>query len=162
MYACVFCCNTNRYVKGILKAASYTALKQLHDTHKLTTILPKYCLPQQHTNINSSNAKPHSEQKQNQTQNQNNSSNNNNNNNDNNTDDKEQLFSRIRKLVHAAPVMLFMKGTPQAPRCGFSRQVVEILKQKINVQFSTFDILSDQSVRTGLKQYSNWPTFPQL
>ena len=54
-----------------------------------------------------------------------------------------------------------MKGTPQEPRCGFSRQTVEILKNQ-NVNFSFFDILADNEVREGLKKYSNWPTYPQL
>jgi Grx4 family monothiol glutaredoxin len=57
--------------------------------------------------------------------------------------------------------MLFMKGTQQEPRCGFSKQTVEILQSK-NVRFGSFDILSDNSVREGLKTYSKWPTYPQL
>jgi Grx4 family monothiol glutaredoxin len=57
--------------------------------------------------------------------------------------------------------MMFIKGTPQEPRCGFSRQLIEIMKNK-NVQFGSFDILSDNEVREGLKKYSNWPTYPQL
>nr|KAF6456211.1 glutaredoxin 3 [Rousettus aegyptiacus] len=74
---------------------------------------------------------------------------------------KEDLSLRLKKLTHAAPCMLFMKGTPQEPRCGFSKQMVEILN-KHNIQFSSFDILSDEEVRQGLKTYSNWPTYPQL
>uniref|UniRef100_A0A8C8YM35 Glutaredoxin 3 n=1 Tax=Prolemur simus TaxID=1328070 RepID=A0A8C8YM35_PROSS len=74
---------------------------------------------------------------------------------------KEDLNLRLKKLTHAAPCMLFMKGTPQEPRCGFSRQMVEIL-HKHNIQFSSFDIFSDEEVRQGLKTYSNWPTYPQL
>ncbi|MBZ3883053.1 Glutaredoxin-3 [Sciurus carolinensis] len=74
---------------------------------------------------------------------------------------KEDLNLRLKKLTHAAPCMLFMKGTPQEPRCGFSKQMVEIL-QKHNIQFSSFDIFSDEEVRQGLKTYSNWPTYPQL
>ena len=57
--------------------------------------------------------------------------------------------------------MLFMKGTPDVPRCGFSRRIVALLRDQ-NVPFSSFDILSDDSVRAGLKQLNNWPTFPQL
>jgi len=57
--------------------------------------------------------------------------------------------------------MLFMKGVPDAPRCGFSRQIVEILQSK-QVPFASFDILGDEEVRAGLKTYSDWPTFPQL
>uniref|UniRef100_A0A1B0GS58 Glutaredoxin 3 n=1 Tax=Mus musculus TaxID=10090 RepID=A0A1B0GS58_MOUSE len=74
---------------------------------------------------------------------------------------KEDLSLRLKKLTHAAPCMLFMKGTPQEPRCGFSKQMVEIL-HKHNIQFSSFDIFSDEEVRQGLKTYSNWPTYPQL
>lgn len=57
--------------------------------------------------------------------------------------------------------MLFMKGTPAEPKCGFSRQSVELLNS-IQIPFSTFNILSDEIVRQGLKEYSQWPTFPQL
>ncbi|EPY86493.1 hypothetical protein CB1_000309003 [Camelus ferus] len=74
---------------------------------------------------------------------------------------KEDLSLRLKKLIHAAPCMLFMKGTPQEPRCGFSKQMVEILN-KHNIQFSSFDIFSDEEVRQGLKTYSSWPTYPQL
>ncbi|XP_047455432.1 glutaredoxin 3 [Mugil cephalus] len=71
------------------------------------------------------------------------------------------LNQRLKKLINAAPCMLFMKGAPQEPRCGFSRQIVALLKEH-NIQFSSFDILSDEEVRQGLKTYSNWPTYPQL
>ncbi|XP_008279328.1 glutaredoxin 3 [Stegastes partitus] len=73
----------------------------------------------------------------------------------------EDLNQRLKKLINAAPCMLFMKGAPQEPRCGFSRQIVALLKEH-NIQFSSFDILSDDGVRQGLKTYSNWPTYPQL
>lgn len=71
------------------------------------------------------------------------------------------LNERLKKLINQTPVTLFMKGTPQEPRCGFSKQIVEILKNE-NATFSYFDILSDNEVREGLKKYSNWPTYPQL
>ncbi|XP_057690477.1 glutaredoxin 3 [Corythoichthys intestinalis] len=71
------------------------------------------------------------------------------------------LNDRLKKLINAAPCMLFMKGSAQEPRCGFSRQIVALLRER-NVSFSTFDILSDEEVRQGLKTYSNWPTYPQL
>ncbi|XP_037997409.1 glutaredoxin-3 [Motacilla alba alba] len=74
---------------------------------------------------------------------------------------QEQLHARLRGLINAAPCMLFMKGSPREPRCGFSRQMVEIL-QKHGVAFSSFDIFSDEEVRQGLKAFSNWPTYPQL
>ncbi|KAI3931686.1 hypothetical protein MKW92_037834 [Papaver armeniacum] len=57
--------------------------------------------------------------------------------------------------------MLFMKGTPNEPRCGFSSKVVNALKED-GVNFGSFDILTNEEVRQGLKTYSNWPTFPQL
>jgi Grx4 family monothiol glutaredoxin len=74
---------------------------------------------------------------------------------------KESLEDRLKSLISSAPVMLFMKGTPDAPRCGFSSKVVNALKKE-GVSFGSFDILSDEEVRQGLKTYSNWPTFPQL
>jgi len=57
--------------------------------------------------------------------------------------------------------MVFMKGTPQENRCGFSRQMVTILNE-LGVEYSSFNILADQEVRQALKTYSNWPTYPQL
>jgi len=74
---------------------------------------------------------------------------------------KEDINSRLKKLVNAAPCMLFMKGNPIEQRCGFSKQIIEILNNH-KAQFSSFDILSDEEVRQGLKEFSNWPTFPQL
>ena len=60
-----------------------------------------------------------------------------------------------------ARVVLFMKGTPDAPRCGFSRRIVALLRER-GAQFATFDILEDDAVRQGLKVLNDWPTFPQL
>jgi Grx4 family monothiol glutaredoxin len=74
---------------------------------------------------------------------------------------KQQLNQRLEKLIHVAPVMLFMKGSPTSPRCGFSRQIVELLQSQ-NIPFASFDILTDEEVRSGLKVYSDWPTYPQL
>ncbi|KAG7151685.1 Monothiol glutaredoxin-4 like protein [Verticillium longisporum] len=74
---------------------------------------------------------------------------------------KEDLFKRLADLVKAAPVMLFMKGTPNSPQCGFSRQLVAILRENF-VKFGFFNILADDEVRQGLKEYADWPTFPQL
>ncbi|KAL9236779.1 hypothetical protein vseg_011409 [Gypsophila vaccaria] len=74
---------------------------------------------------------------------------------------KESLNDRLKKLISKSPVMLFMKGNPDAPRCGFSSKVVNALKEE-GVTFGHFDILSDQEVREGLKTFSNWPTYPQL
>ncbi|NP_001279353.1 glutaredoxin 3 [Callorhinchus milii] len=74
---------------------------------------------------------------------------------------KQDLNDHLRKLINSAPCILFMKGTPQDPRCGFSRQIVGIFSER-NIRYSSFDILSDEDVRQGLKIYSNWPTYPQL
>ncbi|KAF1996820.1 glutaredoxin [Amniculicola lignicola CBS 123094] len=74
---------------------------------------------------------------------------------------KEELFKRLGELVKAAPVMLFMKGTPSAPQCGFSRQTVGLLREK-GVRYGFFNILADDEVRQGLKEFADWPTFPQL
>lgn len=57
--------------------------------------------------------------------------------------------------------MLFLKGTPSEPACGFSRKLVGLLREQ-NVQYGFFNILADDSVRQGLKVFSDWPTFPQL
>ncbi|KAL3162517.1 hypothetical protein ABBQ32_010174 [Trebouxia sp. C0010 RCD-2024] len=74
---------------------------------------------------------------------------------------QQALQPRLDKLVHSAPVMLFMKGTPEGPRCGFSAKVVDAL-QKAGIEFKHFDILSDEAVRQGLKGFTQWPTYPQL
>jgi len=73
----------------------------------------------------------------------------------------EDIRNRIEGLVKSSKVMLFMKGSKQFPACGFSNAVVQILKQE-GVPFDTFNILSDPEVRQGLKEYSSWPTYPQL
>jgi len=73
----------------------------------------------------------------------------------------QDLNTRLKNLVNQDSCMLFMKGNADEPRCGFSKKVVEILN-KHEAKFSTFDILSDEEVRQGLKTYSNWPTYPQL
>ena len=73
----------------------------------------------------------------------------------------DDIKTRIEQLIHANRVMLFMKGTKQFPACGFSNAVVQILKKE-GATFETFNILSDPDMRQGLKEYSNWPTYPQL
>jgi Grx4 family monothiol glutaredoxin len=77
------------------------------------------------------------------------------------TTPSSSLTERLDRLIRSDAVMLFMKGLPTAPKCGFSRQVVELL-QAHEVPFGSFDILSDDEVRQGLKQHSDWPTYPQL
>lgn len=74
---------------------------------------------------------------------------------------KEELFKRLGDLVKAAPVMLFMKGTPSSPQCGFSRQLVGLLRDN-SVKYGFFNILADDEVRQGLKEFADWPTYPQL
>lgn len=73
----------------------------------------------------------------------------------------EDLNTKLKRLVSAAPCMLFMKGTPEDAHCGFSKQIIALLS-KHNARFSSFNILADDEVRQGLKEYSKWPTFPQL
>lgn len=75
--------------------------------------------------------------------------------------DPEDLHTRLTGLVKAASVMLFMKGTPSAPQCGFSRQLVALLREN-SVRYGFFNILADDEVRQGLKEFGDWPTFPQL
>tara|TARA_B100001971_G_scaffold215182_1_gene259156 strand:+ start:103014 stop:103394 length:381 start_codon:yes stop_codon:yes gene_type:complete len=72
-----------------------------------------------------------------------------------------ELTERIEKIIKSDDIVLFMKGNEQMPQCGFSANTVAILKH-INVKFTTFNILEDMDIRSGLKEYSNWPTFPQL
>lgn len=76
-------------------------------------------------------------------------------------DPKEKFNEYLKRLVNRAPVMIFMKGDPRTPRCGFSRQLIELLS-KYDLKYETFDILQDDEVRQGLKEYSDWPTYPQI
>ncbi len=71
------------------------------------------------------------------------------------------LRDRIETTIGSKKVVLFMKGSKNFPQCGFSAQVVSILRQK-GVEFLDVNILSDADLRHGLKEFSNWPTFPQL
>jgi len=71
------------------------------------------------------------------------------------------VFARIRQEVDENPVVLFMKGTPMFPQCGFSAAVVQALSQ-MGVKFEGIDVLTDPSLREGIKQFTNWPTIPQL
>ena len=77
---------------------------------------------------------------------------------------KTPLEQRLESLINQKRVMLFMKGKPEAPECGFSAKTVEVLKQyeSLGLDYGHFNIYSDEEVRQGLKAYSNWPTFPQL
>jgi monothiol glutaredoxin len=73
----------------------------------------------------------------------------------------EQLKQRMQGLVDGHKIVLFMKGTKSFPQCGFSHKVVEVLK-RLDAEFATVNILADAEARQGMKEYSNWPTFPQL
>ena len=72
-----------------------------------------------------------------------------------------QIQERIRKVIDENSVMLFMKGSPDFPQCGFSGRVVQIL-EACGAEFSSADVLMDPELREGIKAYSNWPTIPQL
>jgi len=76
--------------------------------------------------------------------------------------DKLSLNDRLKQLTNMANVVLFIKGTRTTPRCGFTRQLIEIVNAVPGLEYQTFDILSDEEVRQGLKIYSNWPTYPQV
>ena len=69
--------------------------------------------------------------------------------------------SRIEELVSSSPIFVFMKGSKLMPQCGFSHNVVQIL-HSLGVAFETFDVLSDQEIRQGIKDFSSWPTIPQV
>ena len=71
------------------------------------------------------------------------------------------VSQRIKQTVDNNRVMLFMKGTRDFPQCGFSGRAVQIL-QALGAQFETADVLMDDEIRQGIKEYSNWPTIPQL
>ena len=72
-----------------------------------------------------------------------------------------EITATIDKLVKENKIMVFMKGTKLMPQCGFSNNVVQILST-LGVPFETFDVLSDYNIRQGIKEYSNWPTIPQV
>ena len=71
------------------------------------------------------------------------------------------VFDRIKQDVTSNPVVLYMKGTPVFPQCGFSAAVVQILTE-LGVKFKGVDVLTDPEIRQGIKEYSSWPTIPQL
>ncbi|MBS0590860.1 MAG: Grx4 family monothiol glutaredoxin [Proteobacteria bacterium] len=71
------------------------------------------------------------------------------------------IEERIRHTIHNHPIVLFMKGTPQFPMCGFSQRTAQALKS-CGAQFASVNVLEDPDIRANLPRYSNWPTFPQL
>jgi len=74
---------------------------------------------------------------------------------------KEETARRIKDIIASGDVVLFMKGVPAAPQCGFSAAVVKILNG-LAVPFRSVDVLADMDIREGIKAFSNWPTIPQL
>jgi monothiol glutaredoxin len=72
-----------------------------------------------------------------------------------------EIFDRIQGEIDQNPVMLFMKGTPMFPQCGFSARVVQILSH-LGVPFQSANVLEDMELREGIKEFSQWPTIPQL
>jgi len=77
------------------------------------------------------------------------------------TDANSTALDRIKDDITQNPVVLFMKGTPVFPQCGFSAAMVQILST-LGVKFKAVDVLKDPEIRQGIKDYSNWPTIPQL
>jgi Grx4 family monothiol glutaredoxin len=73
----------------------------------------------------------------------------------------QDLDTHLSTLINQHKVMIFIKGTPSSPRCGFTRQLLNLLASQ-QVEYDYFDILADETVRQGLKEYSNWPTYPQI
>lgn len=73
-----------------------------------------------------------------------------------------EVHKRIDDIVKSHPVVLFMKGTAQFPQCGFSGRSVQILKACNVEDFATVNVLEDEEIRQGIKDYANWPTIPQL
>lgn len=76
-------------------------------------------------------------------------------------DPKEELNSRLKELVNRHEFMIFIKGTPSAPRCGFTSTLLRKLAD-LKIEYDYFDIFSDDQVRQGLKELSQWPTYPQI
>ena len=72
-----------------------------------------------------------------------------------------EVKARIDNLVNENKIMVFMKGSKLMPQCGFSNNVVQIINT-LGVPYETFDILADQEIRQGIKEYSSWPTIPQI
>ena len=70
-------------------------------------------------------------------------------------------IQRIRTMVDSSEIFLLIKGTPQRPQCGFSANTVAII-ESLGIPYRTFDVLSDESIRTAAKKFSDWPTFPQV
>ena len=72
-----------------------------------------------------------------------------------------EIKEKLQEIISNNDVCLFMKGVPEAPQCGFSMTVTNILKH-LNINFKGINVLEDQNIRQGIKDYSDWPTIPQL
>ncbi len=77
------------------------------------------------------------------------------------SENEQPIFAEIRKDIADNDVVLFMKGTPMFPQCGFSAAVVQVLTH-LGVKFKGVNVLANDEIRNGIKQFSNWPTIPQL
>ena len=74
---------------------------------------------------------------------------------------EEKALETIKNDIESHPIFLFMKGTPDEPMCGFSAQVVHVLKS-MDIEFKSRNVLDDWDIREGIKKFANWPTIPQL
>lgn len=74
----------------------------------------------------------------------------------------QTIAERIAEQVKAAPVVIYMKGSPKSPQCGFSRAVVDVMRRESLAKYDYYNILEDEVLRQGIKDYSNWPTIPQV
>ena len=74
---------------------------------------------------------------------------------------ENSVKEKIENLINESEVLLFMKGTPEMPQCGFSAAVVGVLNH-LGIKFSTVNVLENENIRQGIKEYANWPTIPQL
>ncbi|CAF3454684.1 unnamed protein product [Rotaria sp. Silwood2] len=82
---------------------------------------------------------------------------------DQKTNEKEKNMKKyLDSLISQAPLMLFIKGTPETPRCGFTKELIDLLSKANITDYKTFDILQDENVRQKLKEYSSWQTYPQI
>ena len=71
------------------------------------------------------------------------------------------MKEKIKHILHSSRVVLFMKGTPSFPQCGFSAKAIHILND-LKISYKSIDVLEDMGIRNGIKEYANWPTIPQL
>jgi monothiol glutaredoxin len=74
----------------------------------------------------------------------------------------DPVIAKIEQQIRSQPIFLYMKGTPDFPQCGFSMRTVQALRAAGAEEFGSCNVLEDPELRSGLKTYSNWPTFPQL